>query len=107
MFVIGQTNADSFEAEVGPMLEASCLLCHGEGTLTPLNMQGLSYDLGDAEVYLTWQHIYNRIEHGQMPPMEVSDTVQSLIDNALAALKPALVDANLAARGGSRTALRS
>ena len=106
MFVIGQTNADSFEAEVRPMLEASCLLCHGEGTLTPLNMQELSYDLGDAEVYLTWQHIYNRIEHGQMPPMEVSDTVQSLIDNALAALKPALVDANLAARGGSRTALR-
>ena len=106
MFVTGQANADSFEAEVRLMLEASCLLCHGEGTVTPLNMQELSYDLGDAEVYRTWQHIYNRIERGQMPPMEVSDTVQSLIDNALTALKPALVDANIAARGGSRTALR-
>ena len=104
--VAGHVNADSFEAEVKPMLEASCLLCHGEGTVTPLNMQELSYDLGDAEVYRIWQHIYNRIERGQMPPMEVTDTVQSLIDNALAALKPALVDANLAARGGSRTALR-
>ncbi|MDC0220813.1 DUF1592 domain-containing protein [Gammaproteobacteria bacterium] len=106
MFVVGQASADSFEAEVKPMLEASCLLCHGEGTVTPLNMQELSYDLGDAEVYRTWQHIYNRIERGQMPPMEVSDTVQSLIDNALTALKPALVDANIASRGGSRAELR-
>ena len=106
MFVVGHASADSFEAEVEPMLEASCLLCHGEGTVTPLNMQELSYDLGDAEVYRTWQHIYNRIERGQMPPMEVTDTVQSLIDNALAALKPALVDANIAARGGSRAELR-
>ena len=102
----GQVNADTFEAEVRPMLKASCLLCHGEGTVTPLNMQELSFDLEDAEVYRTWQHIYNRIERGQMPPMEVTDTVQSLIDNALAALKPALVNANIAARGGSRTALR-
>ena len=106
MFVVGHASADSFEAEVEPMLEASCLLCHGEGTVTPLNMQELSYDLGDAEVYRTWQHIYNRIERGQMPPMEVTDTVRSLIENALAALKPALVDANIAARGGSRAELR-
>ncbi len=106
MFVTGQASADSFEAEVKPLLEASCLQCHGEGTATPLNIQELSYDLGDAEVYLTWQHIYNRLERGQMPPMAVSDTVKSLIENALAALKPALVDANIAARGGQRTALR-
>ena len=106
VIIAGQANADSFEAEVKPMLEASCLLCHGEGTVTPLNMQELSYDLDDAEVYRTWEHIYNRIERGQMPPMEVTDTVRSLIDDALAALKPALVDANIAARGGSRTELR-
>ena len=106
MSAVGHASADSFEAEVELMLEASCRLCHGEGTVTPLNMQELSYDLGDAEVYRTWQHIYNRIERGQMPPMEVSDTVQSLIDNALTALKPALVDANIASRGGSRAELR-
>ena len=106
VIIAGQANADSFEAEVKPMLEASCLLCHGEGTVTPLNMQELSYDLSDAEVYRTWEHIYNRIERGQMPPMEVTDTVRSLIDDALAAIKPALTDANIAARGGSRTALR-
>ena len=79
VIIAGQANADSFEAEVKPMLEASCLLCHGEGTVTPLNMQELSYDLGDAEVYRTWEHIYNRIQRGQMPPMEVTDTVRSLI----------------------------
>ena len=99
VIIAGQANADSFEAEVKPMLEASCLLCHGEGTVTPLNMQELSYDLSDAEVYRTWEHIYNRIERGQMPPMEVTDTVRSLIDDALAAIKPALTDANIAARG--------
>ncbi|MCH8136917.1 MAG: DUF1587 domain-containing protein, partial [Proteobacteria bacterium] len=106
MFVAGQASADSFEAEVKPLLEASCLLCHGADTATPLNIQELSYDLGDAEVYLTWQHIYDRLERGEMPPMAVSDTVKSLIENALAALKPALVDANIAARGGPRTVLR-
>ena len=106
VFIAGQASADSFEADVKTLFEASCLLCHGENTATPLNVQELSYDLGDAEAYRTWQHIYNRLERGEMPPMAVSDTVQSLIDNALVALKPALVDANIAARGGSRTALR-
>ena len=75
VIVAGRAKADSFAAEVKPMLEASCLLCHGEGTVTPLNMKELSYDLGNAEAYNTWQHIYNRIERGQMPPMEVTDTV--------------------------------
>jgi hypothetical protein len=106
VLVTGQASANSFEAEVKPLLEASCLLCHGKSTATPLNIQELSYDLGDAEVYRTWQYIYDRLERGEMPPMAVSDTVQSLIDNALVALKPALVDANVAARGGPRTALR-
>jgi hypothetical protein len=106
VLVAGQASGDSFETEVKSLFEASCQLCHGENTATPLNVQELSYDLGDAETYRTWQHIYNRLERGEMPPMEVSGTVRSLIDNALAALKPALVDANIAARGGSRTALR-
>ena len=106
VLVAGQASANSFETEVKPLFEASCLLCHGENTATPLNVQELSYDLDDAEAYRRWQHIYNRLERGEMPPMAVSDTVRSLIDNALAALKPALVDANVAARGGSRTALR-
>ena len=106
VLVAGQASADSFETEVKSLFEASCLLCHGENTATPLNMQELSYDLGNAETYRTWQHIYNRLERGEMPPMAVSDTIRSLIDNALVALKPALVDANVAARGGSRTALR-
>ena len=102
----GQVSADSFETEAKSLFEASCMLCHGENTATPLNVQELSYDLGNAEVYRTWQHIYNRLERGEMPPMAVSESVRSLIDNALAALKPVLVDANVAARGGSRTALR-
>ena len=102
----GQVSADSFETEVKSLFEASCQLCHGENTATPLNVQELSYDLDDAEVYRRWQHIYNRLERGEMPPMAVSDTVRSLIDNALVALKPALVEANVAARGDSRTALR-
>ena len=106
VLIAGQASADSFEADVKPLFEASCMLCHGENTATPLNVQELSYDLSDAETYRRWQHIYNRLERGEMPPMAVSDTVRSLIDNALAALKPALVDANVAARGGSRTALR-
>ena len=52
MFVVGQANADSFEAEVRPMLEASCLSCHGEGTLTSLNMQEQDAPLSDLFVTL-------------------------------------------------------
>ena len=106
VLVAGQASANSFETEVKSLFEASCQLCHGENTATPLNVQELNYDLDNAETYRTWQHIYNRLERGEMPPMAVSESVRSLIDNALAALKPALVDANVAARGGSRTALR-
>ena len=79
IFVSWQASAVSFEDEVKQMLESSCLLCDGEGTVTPLNIQELSYDLSDDEVYRTWEHIYNRIERGQMPPMEVQTQFDRLL----------------------------
>lgn len=105
--VAGQAKADSFESGVKPLLETSCLACHGEGTTTPLNIQKLGYDLSDADVYGTWQRIYERLERGEMPPpFATSDAIKPLIEDSLAVLKPALIEANVAARDGQRSSLR-
>ena len=105
--VAAQASADSFEAGVKPLFETTCFACHGEGTATPLNIQKLSYYLSDADVYSTWQRIYERLERGEMPPpFATTDAIKPLIKEALSALKPALVDANIAARDGQRSSLR-
>ena len=102
----GAEAAQSFEADVKPLVEASCLTCHGDRTVTPLNLARLGFDLGDRETYRAWERVYERLEKGEMPPAAARQPEAPLLDAALGSLKLALVDANLAARGAQRTPLR-
>ena len=102
----GGAAAQSFEADVAPLVETSCLTCHGPRTATPLDIGSLGHDLTDRAVFRAWERIYERVENGEMPPRGVRRPDPAVVETALASLKRALVDANLAARNGPRTPLR-
>ena len=104
--VPGAASAQSFEAEVAPLVEASCLTCHGDRTVTPLNLAALGYDLSDHETFRAWEKVYTRVARGEMPPKAAPQPDAAVAETALASLKGALVEASLAVRGGQRTPLR-
>ncbi|HJN44718.1 MAG TPA: DUF1587 domain-containing protein [Vicinamibacterales bacterium] len=96
----------SFKADVAPLVESFCVRCHGERTVTPLSFDRLGFDLTDRESFNVWEKVYERLERGEMPPATAPQPDRAVVDTALGSLKRALVDANLAARGGQRTTLR-
>jgi hypothetical protein len=102
----GLASAEAFEAEVAPLLESSCLKCHGERTKTPLNLAGLGVDLADPQSFRSWQRVFDRVVSGEMPPASARRPDAATVDKALESLKRALVEANLEARAGQRTPLR-
>ena len=102
----GVASAQSLEADVTPLVEASCLRCHGDRTVTPLNLARLGFDLTDDGTFQAWERVYERLEKGEMPPSTAPQPDGAVVETALGSLKRALVDANLAARGERRTPLR-
>ena len=105
-FASGGAAAQSFEAGVAPLVETSCMTCHGARTATPLDIASLGHDLTDRATFRAWERIYERVENGEMPPRGVRRPDAAVVETALGSLKRALVDANLAARNGPRTPLR-
>jgi hypothetical protein len=100
----GETAA--FFESVAPLIDRSCIRCHGGRTATPLSIPRLSQDLSDPKAFRTWQRIHDRVANGEMPPPEAPAPETELIEAALASLKTALVEANLENRGGQRAPLR-
>ena len=98
--------AQSFEPAVAPLVETSCLACHGERTVTPLDLTRLGFDLADRETSRTWERIYERVERGEMPPATAPRPDADVVETALAGLKRALVEASVTARDGVRTPLQ-
>ena len=104
--VPGTPAAQSFQADVVPLVETSCLTCHGARTATPLDIGSLGHDLSDRATFRAWERIYERVENGEMPPRGVRRPDAAVVETALGSLNRALVEANLAARNGPRTPLR-
>ncbi|MCZ6711746.1 MAG: DUF1592 domain-containing protein, partial [Gammaproteobacteria bacterium] len=111
VIVIAMLNASlatarSFEADVMPLVQGSCVICHGDQTVTPLNFQRLGFDLADPATLRQWERVFERVERGEMPPLGLPRPDSAMVETALASLKGALVEASLAARAGQRTPLR-
>ena len=102
----GPAEPASFFEGVAPLVDRSCIRCHGGRTATPLSIPRLSQDLSDPKTFRTWQRIHDRVANGEMPPPEAPRPEAELIEAALASLRTALVDANLESRGGQRVPLR-
>ncbi|MDE2851061.1 MAG: DUF1592 domain-containing protein [Acidobacteriota bacterium] len=105
-FVPGGAVAGSFEADVEPLFEASCLTCHVGTETTPLDLSVLGHDLADRETFRLWERIFDRVSGGEMPPPGARRPAQRIVDSALDSLKGALLEANRAERAGQRTPLR-
>ncbi len=88
------------------MFEASCLVCHSDTALTPLDLSGLGFDLADRETLRTWERVFERVERDEMPPVGVPRAADSVTEKAMASLKDALVRASLDVRAGQRGPLR-
>ena len=102
----GPVSAQSFEADVAPLVQASCVQCHGGRTVTPVSLAGLDFDLTDHHTFQAWEQVYERLERGEMPPATAPQPDPAVVETALGALKRALVEASLVDRGDQRTPLR-
>ena len=98
--------AQTLDTAVAPLIETACLRCHGERTVTPLNLARLGSDLTDLETFTAWEKVYERVEAGEMPPTTAPQPDDTVVETALGSLKRALVEANRVARGEQRASLR-
>ena len=76
-----------FEAEIAPLLEASCLECHDAETKTDLNFEELGHDLSDPAVFRRWEMVYDQIRRGEMPPKKKARPDSALLKRALHSLR--------------------
>ena len=52
-----------------PFLDANCIDCHDSETHKGgLNLDGLEYDPAKHDNALTWEHVFDRVNKGEMPP---------------------------------------
>lgn len=91
--------AQAFETDVTRLIESSCIRCHGTDTDTPLNLADLDNDLGNPDTFEKWEQIFERVQHAEMPPASESQPDPILLETALASLKAALLETDLANRG--------
>ena len=93
-------------APVAALTKQSCLACHGNDVVTPLDMRELDFDLADPATRRTWERLYDRVSSGQMPPVGAPLPDPTVVEDALNALEKALVAANVSRRDGQRTPLK-
>lgn len=104
--VSGVAFAQTVEADVGTLIETSCIKCHGSETETPLNLETLDYDLANPATFRRWVRIFDRVRGREMPPRSEPRPQRAMLEKALGSLKSALLEANLAARQNQRVSLR-
>ncbi len=105
-FISSISLAQSIEADLKPLIDTACIHCHGAETKTPLNMEDLDYDLGNPDAFQQMVKIFDRLQDREMPPRSEPRPKRALLNQTLASLKSALLDANLAAREDQRVTLR-
>ena len=96
----------AFEEEFKPIYTSSCIACHANELLSPLNLATLSYDLNDVHAYRKWERVYDRLVRGEMPPEPMPKLDSAVLEPVLKAMKVALTDASNSMRGPQRAPLR-
>lgn len=88
--------AQSFKADVSPLIESSCIYCHDADTETGLNLEALGHDLSDTDTFNKWERVFDRVLDGEMPPPSEDRPDPKQSKAALASLKKDLRTASLA-----------
>ncbi|MFP6659077.1 MAG: DUF1587 domain-containing protein, partial [Pirellulales bacterium] len=86
--------AQTFTADIKPLIRKSCLDCHDESTETRLNLEKLGDDLETPETFRQWVKVFGRIKSGEMPPPGETQPSKTVRAKALAFLGNELKQAN-------------
>ena len=84
------TFAADFRATVQPLIDASCIDCHDGSEDNGLDFGELNSDLSDEVTFRKWEHIFDRVTDGEMPPASADRPDPKLVGAGLAAVKDAL-----------------
>ena len=96
--LLGQwrTVGHAFEAEVLPLVEASCIDCHDRDTETALDFEALTFDLATPEVFRMWEKVFDMVASREMPPEKKPRPDPDQRNAALDSLHRHLRDASVA-----------
>ena len=89
-------SGQTFQADVAPLIEASCLHCHDADTETGLNLEELGSELANDATFSRWERIFDRVRQGEMPPASEKRPEPRQLKRALTALGTDLRAASLA-----------
>jgi len=103
---VASSKAHGFSEDFDKLYNASCIACHNNADLTPLNLKTLSRDLDDGRAFQTWIRVYDRVTAGEMPPRDGPKASNDITREAMGALRKALLETSIASRGDGRTPLR-
>jgi hypothetical protein len=85
---------DKWFKQVQPLIESSCLACHDDAEESGLDLSALGYKLSDATVFKNWEHVFDRVRTGEMPPATEDRPEAAILASALVALESSLRDAS-------------
>lgn len=89
--------ASAAPASVTAFLESHCIECHDADVKKGgLDVQGLAFDLKNPDAFKSWQHVFERVRDGEMPPKKKAQPEKAERDTFLAALKEPLLTADKA-----------
>ncbi|MDG2181478.1 MAG: hypothetical protein P8L78_07295, partial [Mariniblastus sp.] len=74
---------DKWFKQVQPLIESSCLACHDDAGESGLDLSTLGHDLSDATVFKNWEHVFDRVRTGEMPPATEDRPAAAILDAAL------------------------
>ena len=91
----------SADLPVRAFLESHCYDCHADGVAKGgLDLETLGLDLGDAATFAKWEHLFDRVLAGEMPPAKVKTRPSAPELNQFRnALRPELVKAHARHKG--------
>ncbi len=94
--LLPSVTALSAPARLKTFLEANCSNCHDSETRKGgLNLEDLSYEPTQRRNALTWQHVFDRVAKGEMPPKNKRQPLQDEKAAWLAELSQSLRSASL------------
>lgn len=85
---------DKWFKQVQPLIESSCLACHDDAEESGLDLSTLGYNLSDATVFKNWEHVFDRVRTGEMPPATEDRPEAAILDSALVVLGSSLRNAS-------------
>jgi mono/diheme cytochrome c family protein len=94
--LVGRVSAE-LPQPTSAFLDQHCAECHDADVKKGgLDLGALKFELANADAFLGWQKVFERVRDGEMPPKKKPQPEKADADKFLASLKPALVKADTA-----------